>query len=87
MQKPRPAVVLSPDEMNSRLNTVIVGPLTSRGFSAPFRVSCQFNGVPGQIALDHLRSLDKLRLSKKLGNLEPSTAASTLSILREIFAR
>ena len=74
MQKPRPAVVVSPDEMNNRLNTVLVAPLTRRGFGAPFRVPCQFAGVTGQIALDHVRSVDKGRLVRRLGQLDPATA-------------
>lgn len=85
MQKPRPAVVVSPDEMNDRLNTVVVAPLTKRGFTAPFRVPCQFAGVSGQIALDHVRSVDKHRLARKLGQLDPATAKQVLATLREMF--
>lgn len=85
MQKPRPAVVISPDEMNNRLNTVLVAPLTRRGFVAPFRVPCQFAGVTGQIALDHVRSVDKRRLARRLGHLDPATAKTVLTTLRELF--
>ena len=85
MQKPRPAVVVSPDEMNARLNTVLVAPLTSRGFAAPFRPPCQFGGVSGQIALDHLRSVDKQRLTRKLGVIGETTAKAMLTVLREMF--
>ena len=85
MQKPRPAVVLSPDEMNTRLNTVLVAPLTRRGFAAPFRVPCQFAAVEGQIALDHLRSVDKRRLARKLGKLDQTKAKQVLATLREMF--
>jgi len=85
MQKPRPAVVVSPDEINTRLNTVLVAPLTRRGFTAPFRVPCEFNGVSGQIALDHFRSVDKRRLTKRLGQIEPGTAKTVLATLREMF--
>lgn len=85
MQKPRPAVVVSPDEMNNRLNTVLVVPLTKRGFVAPFRVPCQFAGINGQIALDHLRSVDKRRLERQLGQLDPVTAKTVLATLRELF--
>ena len=85
MQKPRPAVVVSPDEMNGRLNTVLVAPLTKGGFGAPFRVPCQFAGVNGQIALDHLRSVDKRRLARKLGQLDQPTAKTMLATLREMF--
>lgn len=85
MQKPRPAVVVSPDEMNDRLNTVLVAPLTRGGFTAPFRVPCQFAGVNGQIALDHVRSVDKHRLARKLGELDQPTAQARLATLREMF--
>jgi mRNA interferase MazF len=85
MRKPRPAVVVSPDEMNTRLHTVLVAPLTSRGFAAPFRVPCQFAGVSGQVALDHLRSVDKRRLTRQLGQLDPATAENVLATLREMF--
>jgi len=85
MRKPRPAVVVSPDEMNNRLNTVLVAPLTKRGFVAPFRVSCQFAGISGQIALDHIRSVDKRRLERQLGQLDPVTAKTVLATLRELF--
>ncbi len=85
MQKPRPAVVISPDEMNNRLNTVLVAPLTRRGFVAPFRVPCQFAGATGQIALDHVRSVDKRRLARRLGQLDPATAKTMLTTLRELF--
>ena len=85
MRKPRPAVVVSPDEMNTRLHTVLVAPLTSRGFTAPFRVACQFAGVTGQVALDHLRAVDKRRLTRQLGQLDPATAENVLATLREMF--
>ena len=85
MQKPRPAVVVSPDEMNHRLNTVLVAPLTKRGFVAPFRVPCQFGGINGQIELDHIRSVDKRRLDRQLGQLDPATAKTLLVTLRELF--
>ena len=85
MQKPRPAVVVSPDEMNDRLKTVLVAPLTRRGFTAPFRVPCQFSGVAGQIALDHVRSMNKRRLARRLGQLDPATAKTVLVTLRELF--
>ena len=73
------------DEMNGRLNTVLVAPLTKIGFSAPFRVPCQFAGVKGQIALDHVRSVDKRRLARKLGDLDATTSKTMLATLREMF--
>lgn len=69
MRKTRPVVIVSPDEMNARLLTVLVAPLTKGGFTAPFRVSCQFAGIGGQVALDHLRGLSKARCLRRLGAL------------------
>ena len=86
MQKTRPVVILSPDVMNGRLHTVLVGPLTAGGFMAPFRVPCQFGNVTGQIALDHLRALDKTRLLRRLGTLDQPTGETVLKVLGEIFA-
>jgi mRNA interferase MazF len=67
------------------MNTVLVAPLTRRGFVAPFRVPCQFAGVTGQIALDHVRSVDKRRLALRLGQLDPAAAKTVLTTLRELF--
>ena len=86
MRKSRPCVVVSPDMMNARLHTVIVAPLTRGGFSAPFRVPCQFAGVSGQIALDHLRAVDRIRLLRPLGMLEAPTASKVPGRLAEMFA-
>jgi mRNA interferase MazF len=86
MRKTRPAVILSPDEMNDRLRTVLVAPLTSGGFAAPFRVSCQFTGVNGQIALDHLRSLAKSRCLRRLDRLDAKVCAELLKQMQEMFS-
>lgn len=86
MRKARPALVVSPDEMNGGLLTVMVAPLTTGGFEAPFRVPCRFAGRAGQVALDHLRAVDKRRLVKRLGVLDDATAATVLATLREMFA-
>ncbi len=85
MRKTRPAVVVSPDVMNDRLHTVIIAPLTSRGFAAPFRVPCRFRNKDGQIALEHLRAIDKTRPARKLGKLDAPTAKAVLMVLGEIF--
>ena len=86
MSKTRPAVIVSPDVMNGRLHTVIVAPLTARGFRAPFRIACQFGGISGQVALDHLRALDKARLLRQLGLLDQATSEAVLQALAEMFA-
>jgi mRNA interferase MazF len=85
MRKTRPAVIVSPDEMNDRLRTVLVAPLTSAGFAAPFRVSCQFAGINGQIALDHLRSLAKSRCLRRLDYLDAKVCAELSQQLQEMF--
>jgi len=86
MRKTRPVVIVSPDEMNARLLTVLVASLTKGGFTAPFRVPCQFASVSGQVALDHLRGLSKARCLRRLGNLDSQTSEEILRQLREVFA-
>lgn len=85
MRKTRPVVIVSPDEMNDRLRTVLVAPLTSGGFNAPFRVPCFFAGLTGQVALDHLRGMDKARLIRRFGGLDAATVQATLTALGEMF--
>jgi mRNA interferase MazF len=85
MRQTRPAVIVSPDEMNDRLHTVLVVPLTSGGFAAPFRVSCLFVGVRGQIALDHLRSLAKTRCLRRLDCLDAKVCEELSKQLQEMF--
>ncbi len=86
MRKTRPAVIVSPDEMNDRLQTVLAAPLTSGGFVAPLRVPCQFAGVRGQIALDHLRGLAKSRCLRRLARLDPEVCTELLKQLQEMFS-
>ena len=86
MAKTRPCVVISPDEMNRQLNTLIVAPLTSTQKKYASRVQCRFAGKSGQIALDQLRTVDRSRLVKQLGNLDASTAAKVVNTLLEMFA-
>ncbi len=86
IQKPRPCVVISPDQLNPHLSTVIVAPMTTGGRSYPMRVSCQFEGKRGQVVLDQIRTVDKSRLVKKLGKLSKTTQKKVLSVLAEMFA-
>ena len=72
--------------MNLRLHTVLVAPLTSGGFKAPFRVPCTFAKVTGQVALDHLRGMDKARMIRRLGSLDADAAQATLAALLEMFS-
>ncbi|MCP1251445.1 type II toxin-antitoxin system PemK/MazF family toxin [Elizabethkingia sp. S0634] len=73
INKIRPCVVVSPDEMNNALNTVIIAPLTSTIKQYPMRVNCKVEGKRGQVALDHLRSVDKRRLKAKMASLDKHT--------------
>ena len=86
IQKTRPCVVVSPAELHDHLRTVMVAPMTSKGFPAPFRVPVTHAGTKGLIVLDQLRTVDKLRLTKKLGALSPKTLGAVLAALQEIFA-
>lgn len=85
IQKTRPCVVVSPDVLNSALKTVMVVPLTSGGFSAPFRVNVSFDGRDGLLLPDQMRAVDRLRLVKRLGRIKPAQLVALLGIMREMF--
>jgi mRNA interferase MazF len=85
IQKTRPCVVVSPDELNSYLRTFIVAPLTTGGHSYPFRKPCRFEGRAGYVVLDQIRTVDRERLVRRLGKLSPSTLGNILAILQEMF--
>jgi mRNA interferase MazF len=85
--KTRPCVIVSPDEMNRFIRTVIIAPLTSKGRSYPTRVACKFDKKDGQVVLDQIRTVDKTRLIKKLGRLDKDTQQELLEGLGEMFAR
>ena len=86
IKKSRPCVVISPPELNSQLRTVMVAPMTTKGFAAPFRVPITHAGTKGLIVLDQLRPVDKSRLAKRLGATSTKTMALVLSTLQEFFA-
>jgi mRNA interferase MazF len=86
IQKTRPCLVVSPDEMNRHIATVIVAPMTTQGRPYPSRVSCLFEGKDGQVVLDQLRTVDKSRLLKLLGRIDPETQNAVLAILAQMFA-
>ena len=86
IQKTRPCMV-SPAELHEHLRTVIIAPMTSKGFSAPFRVPVTHAGTKGLIVLDQLRTVDKMRLAKKLGTISAKTLNATLAALQEIFEK
>ena len=85
IQKTRPCVIVSPNELNANLRTFIVAPLTSGGHPYPFRVPCKFQGRSGHIVLDQIRTVDRERLIRRLGKLSSSTLARILDVLQEMF--
>ena len=86
IRKTRPCLVISPDEMNQYIRTVIVAPMTTKGRNYPTRVPCRFQKKDGQIVLDQIRTVDKARLAKKLGRISPNAQSSVLETLQEMFA-
>lgn len=87
IQKTRPCLVVSPEEINKNLRTVIVAPMTTAIRSYPSRVLVRFQGKRGQVALDQLRAIDQQRLVRKLGTVAPNTAQSASATLVEMFTR
>lgn len=86
IKKSRPCVVVSPAELNDHLRTVMVAPMTSKGFAAPFRVPVTHAGTKVLIVLDQLRTVDKVRLVKRLGAVSAKTLTAALTTLQEVFA-
>jgi len=86
IRKTRPCLVLSPDEMNRYIATVIVAPMTTQGQDYPTRIPCTFQGRRGQIVLDQIRTVDKARLVRRLGVVSAETQKKVLDRLAELFA-
>jgi mRNA interferase MazF len=86
IQKSRPCLIISPDEMNRHIRTVIMAPMTTRGRRYPTRVACEFQGKQGQIVLDQIRTVDKSRLLGRLGRIDSQTQMHVLSVLHDMFA-
>jgi len=86
IQKTRPCLIISPDEMNRHIRTVIVAPMTTSGKDYPTRVKCKFKKKKGQIVLDQIRTIDKTRLIKKIGKIDPETQMEVISVLQRLFA-
>jgi mRNA interferase MazF len=84
-QKPRPCVVVSPDELNANLPRYIVAPLTSGQHPYPFRVACRFQGKSGHVVLDQIRTIDRERLLRLMGKLPVATMTKVLASLQEMF--
>jgi mRNA interferase MazF len=85
MKKTRPCVVVSPDELNAHLQTVVVAPLTSVGRPYPFRVACRFENKAGLVVLDQIRTVDRERLLRRLGTLPAPALHRVLQLLVEMF--
>ncbi len=86
IKKIRPCLIISPDEMNRHIRTVIVAPMTTAGKEYPTRISCTFKKKKGQIVIDQIRTMDKSRLIKRLGTIDPNTQLEAISILQRLFA-
>jgi len=86
IHKTRPCLVISPDEMNRYIRTVIVAPMTTATRPYPTRITCKFRDKEGQIVLDQIRTIDKVRLVKKLGAIDPETQLEVISVLQRLFA-
>ena len=85
MQKIRPCVVVSPDELNQHLSTVVVIPITSTIHNYPYRVACQVNERNGEIATDQIRTIDKSRLKSRISSLTPDEQSALQNVLRQMF--
>ena len=87
IQKTRHCLVISPDEMNRHIGTVLIAPMTTRSRNYPSRVACVFGGMSGQIVLDQIRAVDKSRLVKRLGRIDESSQSAVLEVLARMFAK
>lgn len=87
IQKTRPCLVVSPDEMNRHIRTVIVAPMTTGGHRYPTRIPCSFEGVEGHVVLDQIRAVDRSRLVKRLGLIHADVQDTVIAALQEMFAR
>jgi len=86
IRKTRPCLVISPDEMNEHVTTVIVAPMTTKGRPYPTRIPVRFKGKAGQIVLDQIRTVDKARLARRLGRIQLVKQGEVLAALAEMFA-
>ena len=86
IKKTRPCVIISPNEMNYNISTVIIAPLTSKLRNYPTRIPCKVEGKQGQIVLDQIRTVDKIRLVKRIDTLNKLTQTKVLNVLKEMFS-
>jgi len=87
IRKTRPCLVISPDELNLHLRTVLVAPMTTSGHAYPWRVACRFQQRSGFVALDQLRTVDHERLTRRLGRLSPATVGAVFDSLQQMFSK
>ncbi len=86
IRKTRPCLVVSPDNLNRYMPTFIVAPMTSGGHEYPFRIACRFEGKNGFVVLDQIRTVDRTRVTRRLGRLAPRTMEAVLHALQAMFA-
>ena len=86
IRKTRPCIVISPNELNQNLRTVIVAPLNTQSHAYPWRPRCRFQGKGGDVVIDQIRTVDGQRLTRRLGQVPQSTLTSVLNVLQEMFA-
>src|SRR5437667_10298113 len=86
IRKRRPCLVVSPDELNQHLRTIIVAPMTTGGQAYPWRVACRFQNRAGFVAIDQLRTINSERIAQRLGRLSSNTLSSVLNVLQEMFS-
>jgi mRNA interferase MazF len=84
IKKSRPCIVLSPDEMNRHISTVIIAPMTTKSHPYPSRVSVDFKGKSGWIVLDQIRAVDRQRLAARLGRLKPGLIKKVKAVIKEM---
>lgn len=86
IRKTRPCVVVSPDELNDHLGTFLVAPMTTGGHPYPFRTTCRFGGKAGYVVADQLRTVDRVRMVRRVGKLPTGTMDEVLGVLQRMFA-
>ena len=86
IKKSRPCLIISPDELNRYISTVIVAPMTTKGRTYPTRIPCTFQDKKGQIILDQIRTVDKSRLVKRLGKIDIETQKGVFTVLASLFS-
>ena len=84
IKKTRPCVIVSPDEMNQHISTIIIAPMTTKSHAYPTRIPLTFKGKKGWIVLDQIRTVDKRRVIKKIGKLSPNKIAEIKNIINEM---